>query len=258
MSRRFSFPGITGRLYQQFALTIAISVIFSAFNALSLSPALAALLLKPQGQTHGPLRRFFAWFNRVFGRVTHGYVHWSHGLIRRSVLSLVLLALVAAACGDWRSNLPSSFLPEEDQGYVYVNVQLPNAASMPRTWSIASRWRSPEQHARCQVLHHGAGIQSAEPGANHLQRPVFCHSETVERAQESLRTSRRHPGHINKELAAMPEARPLPFRPRHPGRGHGGRVHLHFGGPRGQGHPVSDREPGRTWLRPPKGRSFPA
>src|SRR5271169_3156973 len=81
-------PGITGRLYQQFALTIAVSVIFSAFNALSLSPALAALLLKPRGQAHSPRGGFFGWFNRIFGRATHGYVHWSDLLIRRSALSL--------------------------------------------------------------------------------------------------------------------------------------------------------------------------
>ena len=73
-------PGITGRLYQQFAVTIAISVILSAFNALTLSPALAALLLKPKTESHGLLRRFFNWFNRVFGRATDGYV----ALVRRA------------------------------------------------------------------------------------------------------------------------------------------------------------------------------
>ena len=77
-------PGITGRLYQQFAVTIAISVILSAFNALTLSPALAALLLKPKTESRGLLRRFFDWFNRVFGRATDGYVRWSGALIRKS------------------------------------------------------------------------------------------------------------------------------------------------------------------------------
>ena len=70
-------PGITGRLYQQFAVTIAIAVILSAFNALTLSPALSALLLKPKKESHGPLRSFFKWFNRVFERATHGYIRWS-------------------------------------------------------------------------------------------------------------------------------------------------------------------------------------
>ena len=125
-------PGITGRLYQQFALTIAISVIISAFNALSLSPALAALLLKP-GKNHGPLADFFEWFNRVFKRTTDGYVHWSSLLIRRSVLSLVLLGGVTLAAVLLGRHLPSSFLPEEDQGYAYINIQLPNASSFERT-----------------------------------------------------------------------------------------------------------------------------
>jgi HAE1 family hydrophobic/amphiphilic exporter-1 len=126
-------PGITGRLYQQFALTIAISVIISAFNALSLSPALAALLLKPRKESHGPLARFFAWFNRIFGKATNGYVHWSSILIRRSAISLVLLAGVTVGALFVGRQLPSSFLPEEDQGYFYINVQLPNAASFGRT-----------------------------------------------------------------------------------------------------------------------------
>jgi len=81
-------PGITGRLYQQFALTIAISVVLSAFNALTLSPALGALLLRPKKESRGPLRRFFDWFNRIFGRATEGYVRLSGGLIRKGALAL--------------------------------------------------------------------------------------------------------------------------------------------------------------------------
>src|SRR5712672_2262520 len=84
-------PGITGRLYQQFALTIAISVILSAFNALTLSPALAALLLKPKTESHGLLRKAFGWFNRVFGHATEGYVRWSGALIRKSAVAVVML-----------------------------------------------------------------------------------------------------------------------------------------------------------------------
>src|ERR1700716_2344672 len=126
-------PGITGRLYQQFALTIAISVILSAFNALTLSPALAALLLRPKQQSHGPLRKFFDWFNRVFERATEAYVRLSGALIRKSVLALVVLAIFGIAGLVFAHFLPSSFLPDEDQGYVYINMQLPNAASQERT-----------------------------------------------------------------------------------------------------------------------------
>jgi hydrophobic/amphiphilic exporter-1 (mainly G- bacteria), HAE1 family len=126
-------PGITGRLYQQFALTIAISVIFSAFNALSLSPALSAMLLRPRKKTRGPLGWFYDRFNRVFGRATHGYVNWSRLAIRKSLLSLGLLVLLAIGAISFGAKLPSSFLPEEDQGYVFLALQLPDAASLERT-----------------------------------------------------------------------------------------------------------------------------
>ncbi len=131
-------PGITGRLYQQFALTIAISVIFSAFNALSLSPALSSILLRPRKKTRGPLAWFFDQFNRVFGSATHGYVNWSRLAIRKAVLSFALLALLAFGAGLFGSRLPSGFLPEEDQGYVFLALQLPDAASLERT-DAASR-----------------------------------------------------------------------------------------------------------------------
>src|SRR6202163_576199 len=99
-------PGITGRLYQQFAVTIAISVVLSAFNALTLSPALAALLLRPKTMSGGLLRRFFDWFNRAFDRATEGYVHWSSALIRKSVVMVVLLVAFSVAGGFFASRVP--------------------------------------------------------------------------------------------------------------------------------------------------------
>ncbi|HKS31670.1 MAG TPA: efflux RND transporter permease subunit, partial [Chthoniobacterales bacterium] len=126
-------PGITGRLYQQFALTIAISVIFSAFNALTLSPALSALLLRPRKKVRGPLGWFYDRFNRVFGSATHGYVKLSHMAIRKAVLSFALLFVLAIGAGFFGAKLPSGFLPEEDQGYVFLALQLPDASSLERT-----------------------------------------------------------------------------------------------------------------------------
>ncbi len=126
-------PGITGRLYQQFALTIAISVIFSAFNALTLSPALCALLLRQRKKARGPLGWFYDRFNRIFGSATHGYVNWSRLAIRKTVLSFALLAVLAVGAGFFGARLPSSFLPEEDQGYVFIQLQLPDASSLERT-----------------------------------------------------------------------------------------------------------------------------
>src|SRR5213594_3196592 len=105
-------PGITGRLYQQFAVTIAISVILSAFNALSLSPALAALLLRQRKQTRGLLARFFDRFNRVFARATKSYVRWSGALIRKSGVAVIMLVIFGAAAGFFSNRLPSSFLPD--------------------------------------------------------------------------------------------------------------------------------------------------
>jgi HAE1 family hydrophobic/amphiphilic exporter-1 len=132
-------PGITGRLYQQFAVTIAISVILSAFNALTLSPALAALLLKPKQESGGLLKRFFNWFNRAFTSVTNAYVRLCGVLIRKSVVALILLVAFAAGAGFFGSKIPSSFLPDEDQGYLYINLQLPNAASLQRTDEVARK-----------------------------------------------------------------------------------------------------------------------
>ena len=132
-------PGITGRLYQQFALTIAISVILSAFNALSLSPALSSILLRPREKTRGPLGWFYDRFNRVFSRATHGYVNWSHFAIRKAALSFALLAVVAVGAGLFGSRLPSAFLPEEDQGYVFLALQLPDASSLERTDQAARK-----------------------------------------------------------------------------------------------------------------------
>ncbi|MGC2724337.1 MAG: efflux RND transporter permease subunit, partial [Candidatus Acidiferrales bacterium] len=130
-------PGITGRLYQQFAVTIAISVVLSAFNALTLSPALAGLLLRPKGESQGLLRKFFDSFNRMFERGTEIYVQLCGGVIRKGVLALVIIAAFGIGAAFFGSRLPSSFLPDEDQGYVYINMDLPNAASLERTSAAA-------------------------------------------------------------------------------------------------------------------------
>jgi len=131
-------PGITGQLYRQFAVTIAISVLFSAFNALTLSPALSAMLLRPKKEARGPLGAFFRWFNRVFGSATDGYVNWCQHLIHKAWLAFLLLALATVAAGFFGKHIAQSFLPDEDQGYLYAGLQLPNAFSLQRS-SEASR-----------------------------------------------------------------------------------------------------------------------
>ena len=144
-------PGITGRLYQQFAVTIAISVLLSAFNALTLSPALAALLLRPRKESKGLLRRFFDWFNRVFKSGTDGYVRFCGALIRKAVVAVVMLVGFGIAAGFFSSKVPSSFLPDEDQGYLYINLQLPSAASQERTDHVARKIED--------ILAHTPGVE---------------------------------------------------------------------------------------------------
>ncbi len=136
-------PGITGRLYQQFALTIAMSVLLSAFNALTLSPALAGLLLRPapagDNERRGALAKFFGFFNRYWERATEGFVHWSDIVIRKGAIVLLVLVVCGAAAVLVAKHLPSSFLPDEDQGYLYVSLQLPVASSMERTSEAAAQ-----------------------------------------------------------------------------------------------------------------------
>jgi HAE1 family hydrophobic/amphiphilic exporter-1 len=144
-------PGITGRLYQQFAITIAISVMLSAFNALTLSPALSALLLKPKKQTRGPLGKLFGWFNGYFERSTDSFVRLSGDLIRKAGVVMVLLVVAGGAAWFFSKHLPTSFLPDEDQGYVYINMQLPRSASLERTSAAAKQVE--------QVLANTPGVQ---------------------------------------------------------------------------------------------------
>jgi len=125
--------GLTGRMYQQFALTIAISVIISAFNALSLSPALSAIMLKPAKEGRGPIAAFFRGFNRGFDKVTNVYVRGAAGLVRKSILSLLGVVIVLVLSGGLAKQLRSGFVPAEDQGIFMVNLQLPPGASLERT-----------------------------------------------------------------------------------------------------------------------------
>jgi HAE1 family hydrophobic/amphiphilic exporter-1 len=132
--------GITGRLYQQFAITIAISVLFSALGALSLSPALSAMLLrKSDPNRKGLLAKFFRWFNRMFEKFTGSYLGVTTGLTHRVARSMALIGVlvVGVVLLGWR--IPTGFVPEEDQGYVLANVQLPDAASLQRTDDMAKR-----------------------------------------------------------------------------------------------------------------------
>jgi len=131
--------GITGRLNQQFAMTIAISVLISAFNALTLSPALSALLLRPRTEAKGWLARLFGGFNRWFERMTRGYVGVSHLFIRKAVIGFLILGGFTVLAGGLGHRLPGGFMPDEDQGYFFLQLQLPDASSLQRTDAVCRR-----------------------------------------------------------------------------------------------------------------------
>ena len=144
--------GITGRLYQQFAITIAVSVAFSSLNALTLSPALASKLLKAQGDSKSLLDPFYRVFNKVFGATTTAYTGIAAGLIRRPLIGLVLILALCGGIAFFAGAVPAGFVPEEDQGYVLLNIQLPDAASMQRSDQVC---RTVEG-----ILSETAGIES--------------------------------------------------------------------------------------------------
>jgi HAE1 family hydrophobic/amphiphilic exporter-1 len=133
--------GITGRLYQQFAITIAVSVLISAFNALTLSPALAALLLKPkkEGGKKNLLDRFFGAFNRWFDKFTNGYIGVAGYFARKTIRGVVFLGIIVVVMLMLGKSVPGGFVPEEDEGYFMCSVSLPDAASLQRTTEVTRK-----------------------------------------------------------------------------------------------------------------------
>ncbi len=207
-------PGITGRLYQPFAVTIAISVILSAFNALTLTPALCALMLKPRQPSTGLLQRFFDGFNRVFGRITDGYVGICGALIRRWLLGVILLISLTVLAGGLGKIVPSGFLPDEDQGYIYGAMQLPVAASAQRTSEMARQVEA--------VLKNTAGIEyySSVLGYNMLSQANTTYNAfffiTLKNWEERKLPAEQYTAikkHINQELAKIPGATAMVFPP---------------------------------------------
>jgi HAE1 family hydrophobic/amphiphilic exporter-1 len=207
-------PGITGRLYQQFAVTIAISVLISAFNALTLSPALSALLLRPRKPARGPLGKFFEYFNRAYDHFTNRYVGLSRFLIRKTAISLVFLVLVAVAAVGFGWKLPSAFLPEEDQGFIYVQMQLPFAASMERTDAVAKQVE--------EILRKTPGVKYSTTvvGFSLLSFVRNTYSgfffATLKDWSERKKPEEKFDAikaHLNRELSRIPEAAAFAFSP---------------------------------------------
>jgi HAE1 family hydrophobic/amphiphilic exporter-1 len=207
-------PGITGRLYQQFAVTIAFSVILSAFNALSLSPALAALLLRPKTSSGGPLKGFFAWFNRGFANATEWYVRVCGFLVRKTAIAIVLLVAFAVGAGWFGNKVPASFLPDEDQGYLYVNVQLPIAASLERTDAVAAKIET--ALAKTPGVEHTTSVigfsllSFVRTSYNAFFFVTLKPWDERKSRSEQLQAIKQH---INEDLSALPEGIAFSFSP---------------------------------------------
>jgi len=207
--------GITGRLYQQFAITIAISVIISAVNALTLSPALASRILRPGGATgQGLLARFFAGFNRWFDRMTEGYVGWSGVLVRKLVRSAAILGGITAMVVLLGARLPGSFLPDEDQGFFMVNVQLPDAASLQRTDVVMKTIEAMLADT------HGVAMSNAITGYSMLTQTYatytglfFVSLEPWHDRHGEAASVKGIVADLNRRFATIPEARVFAFLP---------------------------------------------
>jgi len=131
--------GITGSLYKQFAITVAVSVVFSSINALTLSPALCSLLLRKRKPYGGPLGLFFKLFNNTFDRSTRVYTGFTRILARKITIGLVIIVALTAGMGFLGKRVPGGFMPEEDMGYLLVNIQLPDAASLQRSDAVCKK-----------------------------------------------------------------------------------------------------------------------
>jgi HAE1 family hydrophobic/amphiphilic exporter-1 len=207
-------PGITGRLYQQFAVTVGVSVMISTFNSLSLSPALSALLLKPRKRGRGPVQKFYDGFNRLFGRANEGYVGFCGVLIRKSLISLIFLVGLTVVAGGLGKSLPMGFLPDEDQGYLFAGIQLPNSASLQRTDETTQKVE--------EILKNTPGVEyySSVIGYNMLSQAnttfntffFISLKDWAERTrpEEQYQAIRAH---LNRELAKLPDAIGVAFSP---------------------------------------------
>jgi len=207
-------PGITGRLFSQFAVTIAISVLISAFNALTLSPALSAMILKPKKAGRGPLSKFYGWFNRVFGRATNGYVRVCGVAIRKLVISLLLLVVMAVGTGLIGGKVPGGFLPEEDQGYMYAGVQLPDAASLQRTRATVKQMEeiimaTPGVEYCTAVTGYSmlSGVTNTYSGFFFITFKPWEERKKPEEKYEAIMT------HLNQEFAKLPQGVAFAFSP---------------------------------------------
>jgi HAE1 family hydrophobic/amphiphilic exporter-1 len=207
-------PGITGRLYQQFAVTIAVSMLISAFNALTLSPALSALLLRPKKKGRGIIQRFFDGFNRVFGVATDKFTTTCHFLIRKSLIALIILGGFVVLAGMFGKAVPGSFLPDEDQGYFFSQVILPDSASLQRTDEVMRQCEKilketpgVEYYSTVTGLNFLSGVNTTYSGIFFISLKEWKERKAPEEQYQAILK------HVNAEFSKIAAARAFAFSP---------------------------------------------
>ena len=206
--------GVTGRLYQQFAITIAVSVIFSAINALTLSPALSAMLLRKPTPGHGPIAWFFGKFNASFEWITNAYGSIVAGLVRKATRSMLLLVVVGGGIYLLGKVVPGGFIPDEDKGYLFVAIELPEGASLQRSDEVLKQVEA--------VVGKTKGVRSALGicGMNILNSlnvsnaaMMFIGLDDWEERESPELSAKAIALQWNKKFAAIPGARVFAFGP---------------------------------------------
>jgi len=206
--------GVTGQLYKQFALTIAVAVVFSVVNALTLSPALSAMMLRKPKPGRGPIAKFFKWFNKTFNWLSNGYGGIVNVLARKAARSMLLLVAVVGGIFLIGKFVPGGFIPDEDKGYLFVAVQLPEGASLQRTDEVLKQVE--------EIVQHTKGVRSAVglAGMNILNSLNFPNAALMFVGLEPWHDRKSPELHAaalarewTKKFAAIPGARAFAFGP---------------------------------------------
>jgi multidrug efflux pump len=209
-------PGTTGQLYKQFAITIVISVAVSGFVALTLTPAMCGLLLR---HTQPPTRGFFAWFNRRVDALTQGFGHAVTFVIKRMIIAFIILGALVYAIIHLFEVLPTSFVPNEDQGYVMAAIIMPDAASLNRTEAVADRVEGifkkiPGVDTRTQLT----GYSLLDSGFKTNAGTFFVTLKPFDERYASVKTARAENARavlisLHREAASIPEGLVIPVAP---------------------------------------------
>jgi len=204
--------GITGSLYKQFAITVAVSVCFSSANALTLSPALCSLLLRKRKPSRGLLGIFFRGFNKVFDKSTDAYMTLASTVARKIPRGLTFILVVTVGLVALGRILPGGFMPEEDMGYFFVNIQLPDAASLQRSDAVTKKVEGIiGQYEEVEFITAAAGYSMLSGSMSSNAAFVFC---ALEDWSEREKTAKEVVQLLNKDLqSAVIEAQAFAFGP---------------------------------------------